>query len=260
MQKDKQNTELTILTYIEQNSDATQRDLSEHTGVSLGTMNLLLRTIVKKGLVKIVRLQPNSIKYFLTPAGIASKVERTYGYVVRTYQEVLRLRRRMITAVNDLASREGAEKVLFFGRDDELAGLIGELIDEGTFVVESCMTMGIEELVEALERTASVQQKAEVGAVDKDNIEDYDDATVIDNGEEQDRDIIEDENTCIGTDNSANDSSSRGRGQEEAIYISLEAMKKANKKVIIIVWEESSRELLEEYGIKSVNVMGSIEI
>jgi len=31
--------EFSILTYIDQNSDATQRQLSEHVGVSLGTIN-----------------------------------------------------------------------------------------------------------------------------------------------------------------------------------------------------------------------------
>lgn len=91
MQSEHTPKEFSILSYIEQNSDATQRQLSEHVGVSLGGMiNILLKRLVKKGLVKIERLQPNSVKYFLTPPqGIASKLERTYGYIVRTYRELV---------------------------------------------------------------------------------------------------------------------------------------------------------------------------
>ena len=87
--------EFSILSYLDQNSDATQRQLSEHVGVSLGTINILLKRMVKKGLLKIERLQPNSVKYFLTPAGIANKLERTYGYIVRTYRELALFRVRI---------------------------------------------------------------------------------------------------------------------------------------------------------------------
>ena len=35
--------ELSMLSYIDQNSDATQRELSEHIGVSLGTINIMVK-------------------------------------------------------------------------------------------------------------------------------------------------------------------------------------------------------------------------
>ena len=92
--------EFSILNYIDRNSDATQRELSEHIGVSLGTLNILFNRMVKKGLVKIERLQPNSVKYFLTPSGIADNIERTYGYIVRTYRELGWFRSRIITILS----------------------------------------------------------------------------------------------------------------------------------------------------------------
>ena len=45
-----QDNEVLILEELEKNSDITQRDLSEKTGLSLGMVNLLLKSLSKKGL------------------------------------------------------------------------------------------------------------------------------------------------------------------------------------------------------------------
>lgn len=148
MQKETRNTELTILNYIEQNADATQRELSEHTGVSLGTINLLLKRMVKKGLVKIERLQPNSIKYFLTPNGIASKIERTYGYVVRTYNEISRLKKRIVEVSEAISSRSKIDTLVFFGNRDELFEMIEELKHSSGFQVRVELFEDMKKLME----------------------------------------------------------------------------------------------------------------
>ena len=148
MQKDNRTTELNILNYIEQSSDTTQRELSEQVGVSLGTINLLLKKMVKKGLIKIERLQPNSIKYFLTPSGIANKIERTYGYVVRTYNEISRVRSRIITVTNAIARVNHAEHICFFGEGDDLSELIYDLIKSSVFAISCHLYENIEDLLE----------------------------------------------------------------------------------------------------------------
>ncbi len=150
MQIDKQSTELTILSYIEQNADATQRELSEHSGVSLGTVNLLLKRMVKKGLVKMERLQPNSIKYFLTPRGIANKIERTYGYVVRTYNEINRLKRRILEVTEAIHSNNEVEAILFFGKRDELYDMIEELKHSNSFHVHVELFDEVDKLVDSI--------------------------------------------------------------------------------------------------------------
>ena len=129
MQSDYTPKEFSILSYIDQNSDATQRQLSEHVGVSLGTINILIKRLVKKGLIKIDRLQPNSVKYFLTPAGIASKLERTYGYVVRVYRELLDYQQKITRAVNSLQRRNPGKKICFYGPKDELFQMIDSVLD-----------------------------------------------------------------------------------------------------------------------------------
>nr|WP_319473666.1 winged helix-turn-helix transcriptional regulator [uncultured Sphaerochaeta sp.] len=128
MQSEHTPKEFSILSYIEQNSDATQRQLSEHVGVSLGMINILLKRLVKKGLVKIERLQPNSVKYFLTPQGIASKLERTYGYIVRTYRELETYKARVIMVAEQIAMKHRIDSVYFFGPQDEFAAMLSAFI------------------------------------------------------------------------------------------------------------------------------------
>jgi len=128
MQSEPTTKEFSILSYIEQNSDATQRELSEHVGVSLGMINILLKRLVKKGLVKIERLQPNSVKYFLTPQGIASKLERTYGYIVRTYRELSLFKGSIKGVLHSLITDRNKNRVWFFGPDDDFVLVVRELL------------------------------------------------------------------------------------------------------------------------------------
>lgn len=126
---DKTSKELSVLSYIEKNSNSTQRELSAHVGVSLGTVNIILKRLIKKGLVKIERLQPNSIRYFLTPKGIADKLERTYAYVVRTCREVAVLRSSLVSLLQSVITEGNKANIWFFGPSDEIAQLLIEILD-----------------------------------------------------------------------------------------------------------------------------------
>jgi DNA-binding MarR family transcriptional regulator len=151
MPRDPHTTELMVLNYINEHSDATQRELSAHVGLSLGAINLLLKKMVKKGLIKIDRLQTNSVKYFITPAGIASKMERTYGYVVRTYNEINRLRDRIVTVANAVAKTSKANHIIFYGKKDELLEMIVDLHKTKSFAVSTSLHKEIYTLNKELE-------------------------------------------------------------------------------------------------------------
>ena len=135
--------ELLVLNYIDQHAEATQRELSQHVGMSLGAINLLLKRFIKKGFVKVERLQPNSVKYFLTPAGLANKIERTYGYMVRTFTEINRLRNRVVTVANAVAQSNNADHLYFFGTQDELHELIHDLIRTDRFIVRATLCSSV---------------------------------------------------------------------------------------------------------------------
>jgi DNA-binding MarR family transcriptional regulator len=136
MQSEPTTKEFSILSYIEQNSDATQRELSEHVGVSLGMINILLKRLVKKGFVKIERLQSNSVKYFLTPQGIASKLERTYGYIVRTYRELISLQQQLYREIEKNMKLYKQKNFCLYGPDDEMYTIIAGL-QESNLVSEA---------------------------------------------------------------------------------------------------------------------------
>ena len=122
--------ELEILNSIHLNEDATQRELSEKVGLSLGAINLIIKRLTKKGFIKVVHLSSHSIKYFLTPEGIANKLERTYQYIARTYKEILALQTSITQAISDELTFHDTDEVLFYGHEDEFKQLITDILKE----------------------------------------------------------------------------------------------------------------------------------
>ena len=122
--------ELDILNSIHLNEDATQRELSEKVGLSLGAINLIIKRLTKKGFIKVVHLSSHSIKYFLTPEGIANKLERTYQYIARTYKEILSLQTSITQALSDELTFHDTDEVLFYGHEDEFKQLITDILKE----------------------------------------------------------------------------------------------------------------------------------
>ena len=81
---------------IQANPQATQRELSEALGVSLGKANYCLRALVDKGWVKAqnFRANPNKLgyAYLLTPSGIDAKARLTVRFLRRKLDEYDMLR------------------------------------------------------------------------------------------------------------------------------------------------------------------------
>ena len=62
-----------ILDAIDGSQSLSQRSLANSLGIALGLTNLLVRRLVRKGWVRVTRIQANRVGYFLTPAGVAEK-------------------------------------------------------------------------------------------------------------------------------------------------------------------------------------------
>lgn len=75
-----------LMNEIESNQDISQRELSQKTGLSLGTVNLLLQKMIKQGLIKMETIPANRVIYMLTPIGIAEKAVKTVHYIRNHYQ------------------------------------------------------------------------------------------------------------------------------------------------------------------------------
>ena len=92
----KNNEDLEILRKISKNPDLSQRELSKQLGFSLGKLNYCLKSLQKKGLIKINNFKKNKKKinylYVLTPKGLSKKTILTINFLkkkMREYDELI---------------------------------------------------------------------------------------------------------------------------------------------------------------------------
>ena len=93
--KEKNEMEFNVLRSLYSNPSFTQRKLSSHLGVSLGSVNYCVNALIDKGLVKVRRFKKSSTKqkyiYLLTPKGIVEKSRLTYSFLEKKHAEYLHL-------------------------------------------------------------------------------------------------------------------------------------------------------------------------
>ena len=82
---------------LSEEKEISQRDLSKKIGLSLGSVNFILKELIKKGYVKAQRFKNSNNKaayiYILTPRGIQEKVELTQYFLQLKLEEYDRLRK-----------------------------------------------------------------------------------------------------------------------------------------------------------------------
>ena len=87
----RENVHFRILHLIEERPQASQREIAEALGVSLGAVNFCLRALAAKGHVKIANFRASRNKlgyaYVLTPEGIASRAALAVRFVQRKLAE-----------------------------------------------------------------------------------------------------------------------------------------------------------------------------
>ena len=80
-----------VLRRIQKKPKASQRELAEELGFSLGKLNYCLKALKSKGLIKISNFQKNPNKlnyiYILTPKGISAKTKLTINFMKRKMKE-----------------------------------------------------------------------------------------------------------------------------------------------------------------------------
>ena len=93
--REKNEMEFNVLRSLYSNPSFTQRKLSSHLGVSLGSVNYCINALIDKGLVKVRRFKKSSTKqkylYLLTPEGVVEKSRLTFSFLERKHAEYLRL-------------------------------------------------------------------------------------------------------------------------------------------------------------------------
>lgn len=117
--------EYLILKSINEGEKTTQRSIASGTGISLGTVNMLLKQMTKKGLVKVERLNSKTLRYILTPRGMQEKIKRTYNFARASYRRISIISNTVKTLVEDRFSGDPAlHEVVLFGPEDEVKEII----------------------------------------------------------------------------------------------------------------------------------------
>ena len=114
--------ELKIIEEISRRSDFTQRELSAKTKLSLGAVNIILKRLARRGIVKTTNLNPRNVEYILTPKGFSEKARKSYKYIYKTVDLVKRVREEIAKIVLE-EYNSGQKRFAILGNDD-LADII----------------------------------------------------------------------------------------------------------------------------------------
>ena len=114
--------ELKVIEEISRETQLTQRELSRRTKLSLGAVNIILKRLMRRGMIKTRNLNPRKIEYIITPKGFTEKTQKTYNYVLKTMNLVRLVRGEIAKIVLEEYNR-GQKKFVILGIDD-LADII----------------------------------------------------------------------------------------------------------------------------------------
>ena len=88
---DEKQDHYNLLRKIKERPASTQRELASDLGFSLGKINYCLKSLKKKGHIKLKNFQNNKNKinyaYILTPRGLAIKTKLTVNFMKRKMKE-----------------------------------------------------------------------------------------------------------------------------------------------------------------------------
>jgi len=116
--------EYQVLTYLQENETTTQRKISSRTGLSLGAVNLLLKKMVRKGLIKVEKINARSMRYILTPRGLQEKARLTYLFIRSSYRRIIKINQAIDRLIEQHNLGWDGKVVLLYGPADEICEII----------------------------------------------------------------------------------------------------------------------------------------
>lgn len=119
--------DLKALEAIEQNPSISQRELARSMGVALGVANACMRTLARKGLVKIRGESNRSITYHITKQGRVHKARLAVEWTGNTIGFYVQARATVAALLDELVAR-GVDRVVVLGADEaaELVVLLAQ--------------------------------------------------------------------------------------------------------------------------------------
>ena len=122
-----------ILDVLDQHEISSQRQLSEHAGISLGQVNYALKSLLEKGFVKLGNFNRNPRKisyvYILTPTGVKEKARLAAIFFLAKLREYNTLRR-LVAEKMIAIEKKGFSRIVIVG-PEILGQFFKTLIEEG---------------------------------------------------------------------------------------------------------------------------------
>lgn len=120
--------ELLVLSAVEHSPETSQRELACRTGLSLGTINILMKKMIREGLIKLEKLPSDRAVYMVTPKGIEEKIIKTQAYITWHYQALERMRGQLRLLIGSHRVQSGVVAIDI--EQQELRELLLQVIDE----------------------------------------------------------------------------------------------------------------------------------
>jgi EPS-associated MarR family transcriptional regulator len=121
-----------VLDALNRREISSQRQLADHSGISLGQVNYILKSLLEKGLVKVNNFRKNPKKigyvYLLTPKGIEAKSRLAVRFVINKIREYDGIRERLIEQLLTI-EKAGGKRLVFLG-PPEVKEFLNNLIKE----------------------------------------------------------------------------------------------------------------------------------
>jgi DNA-binding MarR family transcriptional regulator len=114
--------ELKLLSEIENDPEATQRQLSKRVGIALGLTNVLIHNLAQKGYLRATKADWKRRLYALTPDGFTHKLRLTLAYIHRIMDHYQAVRQTLRDELANLALNKES-RVAVFGTT-EIAELV----------------------------------------------------------------------------------------------------------------------------------------
>lgn len=111
--------DLQFLEELEKTPNLSQRELSNKFGIAIGVTNACLKRMVRRGWIKLGKIPPRRIGYYLTPKGFAEKAKLAMTFLSYNIHHYSRLKALVGVKFSEMAS-QGVKRVIFYGVSEEM--------------------------------------------------------------------------------------------------------------------------------------------
>ena len=111
--------DLQFLEELEKTPNLSQRELSNKFGIALGVTNACLKRMARRGWIRLRKVPPRRIGYYLTPKGFTEKAKLTMTFLSYNIHHYSRLKSMIGERFLEMAS-QGVKQVIFYGVSDEM--------------------------------------------------------------------------------------------------------------------------------------------